>query len=93
MIFVRFHLYPFSGVLGSDRSKSERPHPSTFSKRPAKLRYLRTSGSSAPPAASDTTPAHRPDLRPSIGKLTPGGLRWMNRHMPPELTLGKSGNR
>jgi hypothetical protein len=48
----------------ADAQKDERPHPSTFSKWPAKLRYLRTSGSSASPATSDTTRAHRPDPRP-----------------------------
>jgi hypothetical protein len=42
----------------------ERPPPPTISKRPAKLRYLRTSGSSASPAASDMSEAHRPDPRP-----------------------------
>jgi hypothetical protein len=53
-----------SGVSGSERSKSEHSHPPTFIKRPAKLRYLRTSGSSASPAASDISPAHRPAPRP-----------------------------
>ena len=33
-----------SGVSGSGRSKSARPHPPTISKRPTKLHYLRASG-------------------------------------------------
>jgi hypothetical protein len=44
----------------ADAQKDERPHPPTISKRPGKLRYLRTSGSCASPAASDMSPAHRP---------------------------------
>jgi hypothetical protein len=71
--------------------KDECPHPPTISKRPAKLRYLRTSGSSASPAASNMFPAHRPDARPypcleilscSLSNLIPEVFRYSGLRAP-----------
>ena len=65
------------------------PHPPTIAKRPAKLRYLRTSGSSASPAASDMSPAHRPDPRQSPAPLLLHGVLILHK----SLVLPASGLR